>query len=138
MKKLIGTLILVLLITTMLTPVLATENAIDYTKETKTIAEIDLSNDSINFGLFDDYNVYADKWWIMDGYVGVGAEGYTNIVEKKDGSYRYHYSNVVVYADSKEEFAYESGREWGEGKVYASTGNVGHGAMHHHRIFYGW
>ncbi|QSX05742.1 hypothetical protein JYG23_13920 [Sedimentibacter sp. zth1] len=141
MKKFICMFISVLIATTMVMPVSAvekSENIIDYTNKIEVKAERDLSNDVLPYGLFDDYNVYSGGSWVMDGLVGVGAKGWTNIVEKSDGTYRYHYTNVAVYADHDENTVYTSGREWGSGKVEASTGDLGEGAMHHYRIFYGW
>lgn len=138
MKKLMCMLILAFVITSMVMPVSAAEK-IDYTKKNEVKAERDLSNNIISRGLFDDYKVYSGGEWIVNKQnVGVGAKGWTNIVNTSDGSYRYHYTRAVVYEDSEETRLHQSSREWGEGKVYASTGDVGKGAMHHYRIFYGW
>ncbi|TWH83448.1 hypothetical protein [Sedimentibacter saalensis] len=138
MKKLMCMLILALVVTSMVMPVSAVEK-VDYAEKNEVKAERDLSNNIISRGLFDDYNVYSGGEWIVNNQnIGVGAKGWTNIVNKSDGSYRYHYTKVVVYADSAENIAYPTSKVWGEGVIEATTGDLGNGAMHHYRIFYGW
>lgn len=85
-----------------------------------------------------DYHIYMDKDWILKNNVGVGAQGTSNVVHKYTGALKYHYTNVVVYADAAETLQYAAGRIWGTGVVKASTGNIGKGAMHHFYVFYGW
>lgn len=80
------------------------------------------------------YSVYAEKWYIMDGWVGVGCEGWTNLISTIDGTPIYHYSNARAWLG---EDYWDSGREWGTGKVYASTGDVGQGAISAISIYYG-
>lgn len=112
---------------------------VGYTESTESIAIIDMSNSNMVRGIFDDYHVYANKWWIMKNGVGVGAAGWTDIDNKSDGSNRYHYSNIRVYSGSTPDaLIYESGRKWGYGRVQVSTGDLGKGAMYSNSIFYGW
>lgn len=85
-----------------------------------------------------DYHIYMDKGWILKNNVGVGAWGTSNVVHKYTGALKYHYTNVVVYADAAETLQYAAGRIWGTGVVKSSTGNIGKGAMHHFYVFYGW
>ncbi len=86
-----------------------------------------------------DYHIYMDKGWILNSRnVGVGAWGTSNVVHKYTGALKYHYTNVVVYADAAETTKYAAGRTKGIGVVKASTGDIGKGAMHHFYVFYGW
>jgi hypothetical protein len=80
------------------------------------------------------YRVYADKWYVMSNGIGVGCEGWTNLTSKNDGTPIYHYSNARAWSGSQ---YWDSGRKWGTGKVYASTGNVGVGAISSISIYYG-
>lgn len=105
---------------------------IDYTKHGS--AMLDPSYVSIK-GIFDDYVVYSDAWWIMSRGVGVGAQGWTDIDSKEDGSDIYHYSNIRVYYGSQ---YWESGRKYGYGRVEVSTGDVGQGSLTNYRLFYGF
>lgn len=101
-------------------------------------AELDpllVNQNSIN-GIFDDYVVSSHAEWIMDGQVGVGAKGWTDIREKRDLDIkRYHYSNIQVYRGTN---TWESGRKWGYGKVSVTTGDVGEGALSSYKLFYGF
>lgn len=112
---------------------------VNYDKEINPVAELDPSMPQTR-GLFSKYNIYCDKWWIMNSRnVGVGAEGWTDVDYKSDGSNKYHYSNIQVYSGSgPDSTTYESGRKWGYGRVQVSTGDLGKGAMYSHRIYYGW
>lgn len=125
----------------MSTNVLATSfsNHVDYSKESNPVAELDPSM-AKSRSLFSNYTVYCDRWWIMNNVnVGVGAAGWTDVDYKKDGSNKYHYSNIQVYSGSgPDSTTYESGRKWRYGRVQVTTGNIGRGAMYSHRIFYGW
>jgi hypothetical protein len=123
-----------IMVTTMAVPIAAADNTqkIDYTKHSS-VAELDLNSYS-TFGLLTDYNVYADKWFIMSNGIGVGCEGWTNLTSKSDGSYIYHYSNARAWLG---DLYWDSGRQWGSGQVYASTGNVGQGAISTISIYYG-
>ncbi len=133
MKKILSLIIVAIFITSLSSITFADIN------QNKVIAEREYNGQITPYGLFDDYNVYSDGEWIFNSNnIGVGAKGWTNITEKSDGSYRYHYTNVACYYDSAEQDVYTSGRVWGSGKVSASTGDCGRGAMHHYRIFYGW
>lgn len=123
----------VMIVVIMAMPVLAVEpTQIDYTEHSS--AELDPDYVSVR-GIFDDYVVYSDAWWIMSNGVGVVAAGWTDIDEKSDGSDRHHYSNIRVYYGSQ---YWKSGREWGYGRVEVSTGNVGQGALSTYRLFYGF
>lgn len=134
-SKTMGSIIgAVMIVVTMAMPVLAAEptQKIDYTEHSS--AELDPDYVSAR-GIFDDYVVYSDAWWIISNGVGVGAKGWTDIDEKSDGSDRYHYSNIRVYSGSQ---YWKSGREWGYGRVEVSTGNVGQSALSDYRLFYGF
>lgn len=82
----------------------------------------------------ESYHVYADKWYIMSNGIGVGGEGWTRLVGKTSGDDLRHYTNVRVYFGS---LNYDSGRIYGTGKVYASTGNLKKGAVSSISIYYG-
>ena len=90
----------VMIVVTMTMPVLAAEptRKIDYTEHSS--AELDPDYVSTR-GIFDDYVVYSDAWWIMSNGVGAGATGWTDIDKKSDGMDKYHYSNIRVYSGSQ-------------------------------------
>lgn len=123
----------IMIITAMVAPVSAAANTqkIDYTKHSS-VAELD-PNSVSTLGLLASYNVYANKWYIMSNGIGVGCEGWTNLTDS-NGVYIYHYSNARAW---KGALYWDSGRQWGSGQVYASTGNVGQGAISDISIYYG-
>lgn len=132
-KSIVQIIVAIMMIVTMVMPASAAEitQKIDYTKHSSAVLDPDNVSPS---GLFDPYNVYSDAWWIMSNGIGVGAEGWTNLTSKSDGSYIYHYSNIRVWSGSQ---YWESGRSWGYGKVQVSTGNVGQGALTTYNLYYG-
>lgn len=134
-KTIVSIIVVAMVMATMLISVSAAANdqKIDYTKHSS-VAELDPNSISPS-GILADYNVYADKWYVMSGYVGVGCEGWTNLTSKSDGTYIYHYSNARAWQD---ELYWDSGRVWGYGQVYASTGDVGQGAIYAISIYYGY
>ena len=143
-KKIMGLILgMGILATSVSMPVFASEGIKGPTLVTQEIyeegpAELDpiIANRIDPKGIFKDYVVSSDAEWIMDGLVGVGAKGWTDIREKSDLDIkRYHYSNIQVYRGTS---TWESGRKWGYGKVSVTTGNVGVGALSDYRLFYGF
>ncbi|WP_411676819.1 hypothetical protein [Caproicibacter sp.] len=110
----------------------STKHRVDYTKQH--FAELD-PNSKIH--LNSNFIVYSKAWWIMKSGVGVGAEGWTDLDNKSDGSDVYHYSNIRVWAEEPSSTYWESGRTWGYGRVQVSTGNVGQGALSTYHLYYG-
>lgn len=133
-KTILSVIVAAMMIATMVLPVSAEAiQKIDYTVHKS--AELDPDNISLQ-GIFGrDYNVYSDAWWIIVNGVGVGAAGWTNLTSKEDGTYIWHYSNIVVHVDDY--ISKESGRRWGSGKVEVSTGNLGYGACSSYNLYYG-
>lgn len=132
-KRIIPIIVAAMMIATMAMPASATEvsGKIDYTKHSSAVLD---PNNSSSYVILADYVVSSDAWWIMSRGVGVGAEGWTDLDNKSDGSDKYHYSNIRVWLGSQ---YWESGRKWGYGKVQVSTGNVGQGALSSYDLYYG-
>ncbi|MDO5546958.1 MAG: hypothetical protein Q4F79_00550 [Eubacteriales bacterium] len=112
---------------------------IDYTEISNDTAELDpdcVIMDSTNHVLSKrNYDVKSKCWYILNkAKVGVGVKGWTNLILKSDGTYLKHYTRVRAWIGKNH---WDSEREWGKGKIYASTGNVGQGAISAKSIYYG-
>lgn len=70
-----------------------------------------------------------------DSGVGVGCRGWTDIDEKETGADMWHYTTARAWCNEQH---WDSERGSGYGRVSASTGDVGHGAMADISIYYGW
>lgn len=131
----------VLVTSTLIISVVAADNNDDTTEfHSETDVVIDYYNvDSSAISRIEpkaskDYNVYSDKFYIMRNNIGVGCEGWTNLTYKSDGSYVYHYTEACAWVSGD---PYYSEKEWGRGKIWASTGDIGHGAISAISIYYG-